>query len=154
MSEIPEPVASSPTPEPASQGMTGIAAFDGGRFFEAGRMMLLPAGIPYRTLNSKAQVRSVTMSIDPARFREATRPWCVPTFNLVFADAEGHIGHQCVGRIPLRRVAERGYRPGWDPMHQWADVIPFEDMPHQIDPERGFVVITHYNRMLEYIKPD
>jgi penicillin amidase len=79
-------------------------------------------------------------------FREATRPWCVPTFNLVFADADGHIGHQCVGRIPLRRVAERGYRPGWDPLHQWTRVIPFEEMPHQIDPERGFVV-TANNRL-------
>ncbi len=79
-------------------------------------------------------------------FREATRPWSVPTFNLVFADADGHIGHQCVGRLPLRRVAERGYRHGWDPLHQWTGVIPFDDMPHQNDPERGFVV-TANNRL-------
>ncbi len=81
-----------------------------------------------------------------AEFREATRPWSVPTFNLVFADSDGHIGHQCVGRIPLRRVAERGYRPGWDPLHQWTGVIPFDEMPHQTDPERGFVV-TANNRL-------
>jgi penicillin amidase len=79
-------------------------------------------------------------------FRQATRPWSVPTFNLVFADGEGHIGHQCVGRIPLRRQAERGYRPGWDTEHQWIGVIPFEEMPHQIDPSRGFVV-TANNRL-------
>ncbi len=79
-------------------------------------------------------------------FRSATRPWCVPTFNLVVADADGHIGHQCVGRIPIRRVAERGYRPGWDPAHQWQGVLPFEEMPHQVDPPRGFVV-TANNRL-------
>jgi penicillin amidase len=79
-------------------------------------------------------------------FREATRPWAVPTFNLVFADADGHIGHQCVGRIPLRAVPERGYRPGWDPRHQWQGVIPFEAMPRQADPERGYVV-TANNRL-------
>jgi penicillin amidase len=79
-------------------------------------------------------------------FRAATRPWRVPTFNLVFADADGHIGHQCVGRIPIRRVAERGYRPGWDPQHQWQGVIPFEEMPRQADPERGFIV-TANNRL-------
>jgi penicillin G amidase len=79
-------------------------------------------------------------------FREATRPWSVPTFNLVFGDADGHIGHQCVGKIPLRRVAERGYRPGWDPQHQWTGVIPFEEMPRQKDPARGFVV-TANNRL-------
>jgi penicillin amidase len=80
------------------------------------------------------------------QLREATRPWHVPTFNLVFADADGHIGHQCVGRIPWRQEAERGYRPGWDPRHQWRGFIPFEAMPRQTDPPRGFVV-TANNRV-------
>jgi penicillin G amidase len=80
-----------------------------------------------------------------AEFREATRPWCVPTFNLVYADADGHIGHQCVGKIPIRTNWDRGYRPGWDPAHQWKEFIPFESMPHLIDPPRGFV-ITANNR--------
>jgi penicillin amidase len=79
-------------------------------------------------------------------FRAATKPWRVPTFNVVFADADGHIGHQCTGRIPVRRIAERGYRPGWDPRHQWDGVIPFEGMPRQADPARGFVV-TANNRL-------
>jgi penicillin amidase len=78
--------------------------------------------------------------------REAMRPWQVPTFNLVFADANGHIGHQCAGRIPVRRAAERGYRPGWEPRHQWDGFIPFEEMPRLADPERGFVV-TANNRL-------
>ncbi len=79
-------------------------------------------------------------------FRAATRPWRVPTFNVVYADADGHIGHQCTGRIPVRAVAERGYRAGWDPAHQWQGVIPFEAMPHQVDPPRGLVV-TANNRL-------
>ena len=65
-----------------------------------------------------------------AEFREALRPWHVPTFNLVVADVDGHIAVQCAGRIPLRKTAERGYRPGWDPEHQWHGLIPFEAMPH------------------------
>lgn len=79
-------------------------------------------------------------------FRATTRPWQVPTFNLVFADTDGHIGHQCVGRIPIRKIAERGYRPGWEARHQWAGVIPFEEMPHQMDPPRGFAVSAN-NRL-------
>jgi AraC family transcriptional regulator len=59
------------SPEP-EVNMFASAAFDGGRFFEAGRLMFLPAGVPYRSLNSKAEVRTVTLRIDPARFREAT----------------------------------------------------------------------------------
>jgi penicillin amidase len=79
-------------------------------------------------------------------FREATQPWKVPTFNMVFADVDGHIGHQCVGRIPIRRIPERAYRPGWDPRHQWEGVIPFEEMPRQMGSERGFIV-TANNRL-------
>ena len=48
-------------------------------------------------------------------FHERLRPWHVPTFCLVFADVEGHIGYHATGRIPIRNIWERGYRPGWDP---------------------------------------
>src|SRR5439155_19730556 len=78
-----------------------------------------------------------------AEFREATRPWHVPTFSLVFADAEGHIGYQAVGRIPIRNVRERGYRPGWDPKHQWDGLIPFEGMPRLADAPRGWAATAN-----------
>lgn len=79
-------------------------------------------------------------------FRAALQPWLVPTFNLVFADADGRIGHQTTGRIPVRRLAERGYRPGADPLHQWAGLLQFEEMPRLADPPRGYVV-TANNRL-------
>jgi penicillin amidase len=75
--------------------------------------------------------------------REATRSWHVPTFSLVFCDGDGHIGYQSVGRIPIRQTHERGYRPGWDPQHEWQGLIPFEGMPRLADPERGFAVTAN-----------
>jgi penicillin amidase len=87
------------------------------------------------------------LGMDRARsaeeFREATRPWHVPTFSLVFADVAGAIGYQSVGRIPIRRVWERGYRPGWDLEHQWDGLIPFEGMPRLADPERGWIATAN-----------
>ncbi|WP_437222818.1 penicillin acylase family protein [Planctomicrobium sp. SH661] len=80
-------------------------------------------------------------------FCEATRPWTAPTFNLVVADVDGRIALQTTGRIPLRKIAERGYRPGWDPEHQWIGSVPFEGLPRLTDPERGFVV-TANNRLV------
>jgi penicillin amidase len=76
-------------------------------------------------------------------FREALRPWHVPTFSVVFADTEGHIGYQAAGRIPIRKIPERGYRPGWDPEHQWQGLIPFEGMPSLADPERGWIATAN-----------
>jgi penicillin amidase len=73
-----------------------------------------------------------------SEFNESLRPWHVPTFVLVFADTEGHIGLKTSGRIPIRSIEERGYRPGDDPLHQWNGLIPFDDMPGVIDPKQGF----------------
>jgi penicillin G amidase len=87
------------------------------------------------------------LAIDRARsadeLREATRPWHVPTFSVVFCDADGHIGYQSVGRIPIRKQPTRGYRPGWDPEHEWQGLIPFEGMPRLADPPRGFAATAN-----------
>jgi penicillin amidase len=74
-----------------------------------------------------------------AEFREALREWRVPTFNYVFADRDGHIGYQAVGRIPVRAGWERGFRPGWEPAQQWQEVIPFDGMPALSDPPSGWI---------------
>ncbi len=81
-----------------------------------------------------------------ADFREATRPWLVPTFCVVYADVEGRIGYQCTGRIPIRGLAERGYRPGWSSAHQWQGLISFDEMPACVDPPRGWLA-TANNRV-------
>jgi penicillin amidase len=78
-----------------------------------------------------------------AEFREAIRPWHVPTFSVVYADVAGHTGYQMAGRLPVRSVVERGYRPGWDPRHQWQGLIPYDEMPHWIDPPRGWVATAN-----------
>jgi penicillin amidase len=81
-----------------------------------------------------------------SEFRAAVRPWHVPTFNLVVADAEGTIAVQTAGRIPLRATAERGYRAGWEPGQQWQGLIPFAAMPHAVNPPRGWFVSAN-NRL-------
>lgn len=90
------------------------------------------------------------LGIDRARtvaeFREALRPWHVPTFNIVVADVEGQIAVQAAGRIPLRRTPERGYRSGSDPDQEWIGLLPLEAMPHAIDPPRGWLASAN-NRL-------
>ena len=80
---------------------------------------------------------------DAAQFREALRDWRVPTFSLVFADTEGHIGYQAAGTIPIRDTPERGYRPGWDPDQQWQGTIPLDGMPRLGDPDRGWIATAN-----------
>jgi penicillin amidase len=79
-------------------------------------------------------------------FKEALRPWHVPTFVLVFADTAGRIGFQTSGRIPVRQTGQRGYRPGWDANQQWRGLVPFEEMPGVIEPARGWIASAN-NRL-------
>lgn len=81
-----------------------------------------------------------------AEFRAALRPWHVPTFNLVIADIAGQIAVHCAGRIPQRKTGERGYRAGWDAEQQWTGLLPFDSMPHAIDPPRGWLASAN-NRL-------
>ncbi|MFO0427864.1 MAG: penicillin acylase family protein [Planctomyces sp.] len=87
---------------------------------------------------------NLASSVD--EFHRATEPWHVPTFNLAVADVAGSVAMICTGRIPVRTKPERGYRPGWDPSHQWAGVIPFDEMPRSINPDRGWLVSAN-NRL-------
>jgi penicillin amidase len=81
-----------------------------------------------------------------AEFREALKPWHVPTFNAVVADVDGNIAVQSTGRIPLRKTPERGYHSGSEPQQQWMGLVPFEAMPHAVNPSRGWLA-TANNRL-------
>lgn len=80
----------------------------------------------------------------------ATRKFDLPTQCLVYADREGHTLFYVTGRVPIRRTdgepvrgdrvfdgsAGAGEWQGFDPYGQptWDGFIPFEEMPHAIDP--------------------
>ncbi|MBV9357531.1 MAG: penicillin acylase family protein, partial [Chloroflexi bacterium] len=72
-------------------------------------------------------------------FRAALRDWALPVFNFGFACADGRVGYQCAGRVPMRGRAVRGYRDASQPEDAWQGYIPFEGMPSVVDPERGYV---------------
>ena len=72
-------------------------------------------------------------------FRNALRDWSVAIFNFVYADAQGHIGYQMAGRIPVRGRIMPGFREANVADDQWQGVIPFDEMPHMFDPPSGYV---------------
>ena len=72
-------------------------------------------------------------------FRDALRDWSVAVFNFVYADANGHIGYQMCGRIPIRGRIVPGFRDANAREDQWQGYIPFDEMPHMYDPPSGYV---------------
>jgi penicillin amidase len=70
-----------------------------------------------------------------------------PPQNLMAADAAGRIGLFLTGRTPLRRAGD-GSRParGWDGSQDWLGFVPFDDLPHVVDPASG-VLVNANNRV-------
>jgi penicillin amidase len=82
-------------------------------------------------------------------FRAALRDWSVAVFNFAYADSSGRVGYQCAGRVPIRGRAARGYRDASEPADQWRGYIPFEGLPHAVDPASGYVASAN-----ERVAPD
>jgi penicillin G amidase len=71
-----------------------------------------------------------------------------PASNLVWADRHGSIGYKLIGRLPLRRGGCPDLpKPGWSGEFEWDGTVPYEELPEETDPERGFLV-TANNRIV------
>jgi len=80
-------------------------------------------------------------------FTAALRGYHAPMQNFVYADVDGNIGYYAPGALPIRPRGD-GTRPaeGWSGADDWAGYVPFEQLPHDLNPERGYVV-TANNRV-------
>lgn len=82
---------------------------------------------------------------DFTTFRAAAEHFEVPSQNLVYADTKGHIGYQAPGKIPVRKAGDGTMpSPGWSSSYGWKkDPIPFDELPYEYDPERGYIVTAN-----------
>ncbi len=75
-------------------------------------------------------------------FLEAVRHFHAPQQNMVYADVDGNIGFVAAGQVPIRKPDNdlRGLfpAPGWDARYDWAGFIPFDELPREFNPERGY----------------
>ncbi len=79
-------------------------------------------------------------------FRTAARGWGTPAMNLTYADAEGNIGYQMVGSVPIRQRGEGLVpSPGWSGQYEWSGVIPFDDLPCAFNPPDGLWANANHN---------
>jgi len=66
-------------------------------------------------------------------------------WNWVCADRRGNIGYQMSGCMPRRSPGKRGFvpLPGWDAANDWQGEIEPDDLPREINPQRGFIVTAN-----------
>ena len=77
-------------------------------------------------------------------FREALSKWDIAAQNIVYADVAGNIGYQATGEIPIR-VGSDGRWPvaGWDSSNDWQGIVPFDELPFILNPDRGFIATAN-----------
>ena len=67
----------------------------------------------------------------------------VPTFNIVYADRDGHIQYTSNGILPKRSSGDlafwQGLVPGDTSDYLWTEIHPLEDLPSVSDQSTGFV---------------
>ncbi|MFC0775582.1 penicillin acylase family protein [Terrimonas alba] len=73
-------------------------------------------------------------------YAAAIKYFTCPVQNIVFASKRGDIAIWQQGEIPLRWPEQGKYiMPGEDDSYSWQGMIPQEENPHSVNPEKGFV---------------
>lgn len=86
-------------------------------------------------------------------FHEALEYLHAPAQNVVYADIDGNIAYQMTGRIPLRKNGNGvAPVPGWTGEYEWIGWVPYEDLPHLLNPECGYIV-TANNALVDETYP-
>jgi penicillin amidase len=88
------------------------------------------------------EIRSVYL-LNRARnwedFRDAVKSFKSVSQNFVYADAAGNIGMQSAAGVPIREGSGIEIYPGNTSRYDWTGLVPFEELPYEFNPERGYV---------------
>ena len=75
---------------------------------------------------------------DWASFVGAMKDFTAPEQTVAYADTDGHIGYYAAGAVPIRKSGDGLMpAPGWSGAFDWTGTIPFDSLPHALDPPSG-----------------
>ncbi|MEJ2737642.1 MAG: penicillin acylase family protein, partial [Anaerolineae bacterium] len=68
-----------------------------------------------------------------------------PQLGVAYADVEGNTGYWVTGKVPVRAKGDGTIPvPGWSGDYEWIGEVPFEEMPHALNPEQGYIVTCNH----------
>jgi penicillin amidase len=80
-------------------------------------------------------------------FVTAAQGWVAPMQNMVVADAAGRIAFAAPARVPVRHpdndLMGLAPAPGWDARYDWGGWLPFELLPQQRHPAKGYLATAN-----------
>ena len=72
-------------------------------------------------------------------FHAAAADFTGAVVSACYADVDGHIGYQMIGRLPARPGDGRMPVPGWTGEYDWTGLLPAEANVNVVDPPGGFI---------------
>jgi penicillin G amidase len=90
-------------------------------------------------MNTFPAIWRMNLASNWTEFREAASHFDVPSQNILYADVDGNIGYQFPGKVPIRTKGDGRFPvPGWTDEYEWTGYIPFDQLPHQLNPPDGY----------------
>lgn len=80
------------------------------------------------------------------QFRSAVENFDTPGMNFIYADKDNNIANFAGASLPIRDYNPLMFRHGWDPSYDWQSTIPFDELPHLVNPGKGYV--AHANNKM------
>ncbi|MFH1754766.1 MAG: penicillin acylase family protein, partial [Candidatus Latescibacterota bacterium] len=82
-----------------------------------------------------------------SEFETALRQMQQPTFNVIYADKDGHIMYLYGGLIPRRQQGDWNYWQGIIPGNRlqtlWTETLSYDELPRYVDPPSGWIQNTN-----------
>ncbi|MBI5216852.1 MAG: penicillin acylase family protein [Ignavibacteriae bacterium] len=84
-------------------------------------------------------------STNITEFEHGLKELTVPGQTAVYADVEGNIAFWTAAAVPLRTKGNAMLPfEGWTGITEWEGFLPFEKLPHEINPSCGYIVCANH----------
>lgn len=101
-----------------------------------------------QTMDDGASARMMLEVLDAKNwsdFRQAIEHYYYPGLHIVYSDVDGHVGYHSLVHRPLTTGSPRRALEGWTGNDEIHGRIPFDELPHMLDPDCGYV--SHANNL-------
>ena len=103
----------------------------------------------YELSNEMGAFYRMNKSSNWQEFQEALQLFTVPAQNFVYADDNGTIAYRTGGKLPIRKTKGPTLPfPGWTDKYDWKGFVPFDQMPHIVNPADGYLA-TANNKIID-----
>ncbi|MFH1765012.1 MAG: penicillin acylase family protein, partial [Gemmatimonadota bacterium] len=111
----------------------------------AGDQLLAFQWVAHTPSNTFQALMGMAQARNAYEFLEAMRGFNNPHQNVVFADTAGAWGYWMGGHVPVRASGAPPQLPvpGWTGEHDWIGWVPFEEKPHVLAPDRGYIATAN-----------